>query len=285
MKKVWHLVLFLFLINSVFAGFEPSARGGKAAGMAFGSVASADFWGVFNNQAAMAWESKYRVGAFFENRYFVREMCTRGLGVTIPASRDDVFGFAFSQYGYSAYNESKVGLSYAKVFANRVAAGLQFDYLHTASTLEGLSKGVFTFEFGLQSKINRKLMIGFYVFNPIHSQLTDYNDYTEYVPVVLRFGLSYRFSDKFSMLAETEKDLQHDAIIRFGGEYLLNERFYITGGVSTGVVLYAFGFGAKWNGFNFDIASSFHQVLGITPSVSMHYAFPNLLRKKSTPSL
>jgi hypothetical protein len=285
MKKIYLFILILFLLSSSKAGFDPTARGGKAAGMAFGSVASTDFWSVFNNQAASAWNAKYSVGAFFENKFSLKEMSTRGIGITIPVSTKDVFGLNFTQYGYSAYNESKLGFSYAKSFADKVAAGLQFDYLRTASNLDGLSSGVFTFEFGLQSKINRKLMIGFYAFNPIHSQLSNYNDYTEYIPVVLKFGLNYHFSDKFSILAETEKDLQHDAILRFGGEYLLNERFYVTGGMSTGVIQYSIGFGAKWNGFTFDIASSYHLVLGVTPTVSLYYTFPKLLRKKSTASI
>jgi hypothetical protein len=285
MKKAYILLFLLFLIVSVKAGFDPSARGGRAAGLAYGSATSTDFWSVFNNQAAMSWDAKFGAGVFFENRYFVKEMSTRGIGLTLPASKNDAFGLSFSQYGYSAYNETKVGLSYSKSFANKVAAGLQFDYLKTASNNEGGSKGVFTFEFGIQSKINKKLMIGLYAFNPIHTILSDYNGYSEYVPVVLRFGLSYRFSDKFLLQVETEKDLHFDPIIRVGGEYQLNEKFFVRGGLSTGVVQYSIGFGTKWNGFSFDIASSYHQILGVTPLISLHYDFSNIFHKKSVPSL
>lgn len=284
MKKIYFLLTLLSISTLVQAGFDPSARGGRSAGMAFNSATSTDFWGVFNNQASMAWDAKLAAGVFFENKFSVSEMNTRGFGLMLPATRHDAFGLTFSQYGYSAYNETKVGLSYAKAFADKVAAGIQFDYLRTASSLENGSKGVFTFEFGLQSKVSRKMMIGFYAFNPIHSVLSDYNGYTEYVPVVMRFGLSYQFSDKFTLETEIEKDLHHDAIIRIAGDYKLNDLFYVRGGLSTGVVQYAFGIGTKWKGFSFDISSAYHQVLGVSPAISLSYDFSKLLPKKSETS-
>jgi len=285
MKKIY---IILFVLNSSIlaqAGFDPSSRGGRSAGMGYNSVVSNEFWSVFNNQAAMAWNAKLSAGVFFENRFSLKEMNTRGMGIVIPASKYDAFGLTYSQYGYSAYNETKIGLSYAKSFARKVAAGIQFDYLRTASSIENGSKGVFTFEFGLQSKVSKKMLIGFYAFNPIHSLLSDYNGYTEYVPVVIRFGLAYQFSEKFILESEIEKDLHHDAIIRIGGDYKINETFFIRGGLSTGVVLYSFGVGTKWHGLTFDIASSYHQVLGISPSVSLNYDFSTLYSKKSTSSL
>jgi len=285
MKKIYFLLSILFITTLAKAGFDPAARGGRSAGMAFSSVTATDFWGVFNNQAAMAWDAKLSAGAFFENKFFVPEMNTRGFGLVLPATKHDAFGLTFSQYGYSAYNETKVGLSYAKAFAKKVAVGIQFDYLRTASSLENGSKGVFTFEFGLQSKVSRKMTIGFYAFNPIHSVLSDYNGYTEYVPVVMRFGVSYQFSDKFTLETEIEKDLQNDAIIRIAGDYKLNDMFYVRGGLSTGVVQYSFGIGTKWKGFSFDISSAYHQVLGVSPAVSLHYDFSKLVSKKSESSL
>lgn len=283
MKRVYFLILFFIVTLEVNAGFDPTAKGGRSASMAYNSVTSNDFWSVFNNQAGMAWDAKLAVGAFFENRYFVKEMSTRGLGITIPVAKNDVFGLSFSQYGYSAYNETKVGISYAKVFANRVAAGLQMDYLRVASTTENGTKGIFTFEAGLQSKVSKKMTIGVFAFNPIHTILSDYNGYNEYVPVVLKFGLSYKFSEKFTLLSEAEKDLHFDPILRVGGDFKLNDHFFIRGGMSTGVVQYSIGVGTVWNGFTFDIASSFHQVLGVTPTVSLNYNFK--MTKKSTSSL
>lgn len=282
MRKYYTFLSLLLFFLTTQAGFDPYARGGRAASMANGSVTATDFFCVFNNQAAMAWHPKTSAGLFFENRFLLKEMNTRGFGFTLPVSSSDVFGLSFSQYGYSAYNESKIGLSFAKVFAKKVSAGLQLDYLYTASTAENGSKGAFTFEFGLQSKVSKKMMIGFYAFNPVHSVLSDYNGYTEYVPVVLRFGIAYQFSEKFVLEVETDKDLHYDAILRMGCDYKINDKFFVRGGLSTGVVLYSIGVGAKWNRFTFDIASSFHQVLGVTPAVSLSYNFPKFVEKSAS---
>ncbi len=283
MNKLFSFTIFLLLSTNVLGGFDPTAKGGHSASMAYNSVTSNDFWSVFNNPSGMAWNPKFAAGAFFDNRYLVKELSTRGFGVTIPIANNDVFGLSFSQYGYSAYSETKLGLSFAKVFANKVAAGLQMDYLRVASTAENGNHGAFTFEAGLQSKVNNKMSVGVFVFNPIHTILSDYNGYVEYIPVVLKFGLSYRFSDKFSLLTEIEKDLHYKPIFRIGGDYMLHENFFVRGGMSTGVVLYSIGVGAKWKGFVFDVASSFHQVLGVTPTFSVCYNFAKI--KKSISSL
>lgn len=275
MKKIVGCLLFAILLstNLTFASHDPTARGARSLALGGSSVAINDFWSVFNNSACNAFTRKITVGAYFENRYLLKELSYRGLGVIIPTTEKDAFGLNVQQFGYSQYMESKVGLSYSKKFSESFAAGLQFDYLNT-KVGEGIgSKNLFTFEIGLYSKLNKQLSLGFTAFNPARTKFSDYNDYNEYVPIVLKLGARYDFSDNLFVISEIEKDILNDPILRLGIDYKLSEMFFVRGGISTGVVAYSFGMGMHVKNFSFDIATSVHQVLGASPQVSLQYTF------------
>ncbi len=267
------LILFVFSNKLAVASHDPTFRGARSSALGGSSVALNDFWGVFNNSAVNAYTRKISAGAYFENRYLLKELSYRGLGLIIPVAEKDAFGLNVQQFGYSQYMESKVGLSYSKKFSESFAAGLQFDYLNT-SIGEGLgNKSLFTFEFGLYSKFNKNLSVGFTAFNPARVKLSDYNDYNEYVPVVFKLGVRYDFSENLLVITEVEKDILNSPILRVGIDYKLSDMFFVRGGVSTGVVAYSFGMGINVKNFKFDIATSVHQVLGASPQVSLQYTF------------
>jgi hypothetical protein len=262
-----------------FSAHDPVSKGAKSAAMGGASVASNDFWGVFNNPAVNSYIRDISAGVYFENRYMLKELSYRGLGVLLPVAQHDAFALNVQQFGYAQFQESKVGLAYSKKFGESFAAGLQFDYLNTFIG-EGLgSKHSYTFEFGLYSKFNKKLSLGFLAFNPARMKLTDYNGYVDYIPVVLKLGARYAFSERVSAISEVEKDIYRDAVMRLGIDYKLSEILYFRGGLSTGVVAYSFGMGVHYNNFMFDISTSVHQVLGPSPQVSLMYSFGSKLNK------
>lgn len=274
MKRIFFTLLFTLLSCSViFAAHDPVSRGAKAAAMGGASVANVDFWGVFNNPAVNAYIRDISAGAYFENRYLLKELSYRGLGVVLPVAQNDAFALNVQQFGYAQYLESKVGLAYSKKFGESFSAGLQFDYLNTFIG-EGIgNKHSFTFEFGLFSRFNKKLSLGFMAFNPARMKLSDYNGYNDYIPVILKLGARYEFSERISAISEVEKDIYRDFVMRFGLDYKLTDFLYVRGGLSTGVVAYSFGVGLDYNNIKFDISTSVHQILGPSPQISLMYSF------------
>lgn len=282
MKRILFALLFTLLSYSmVFAAQDPISRGAKAAAMGGVSVANVDFWGVFNNPAVNAYIRDISAGAYFENRYLLKELSYRGLGVVLPVAQNDAFALNVQQFGYAQYLESKIGLAYSKKFGESFSAGLQFDYLNTFIG-EGIgNKHSFTFEFGLFSRFNKKLSLGFMAYNPARMKLTDYNGYNDYIPVILKLGARYEFSDRISAISEVEKDIYRDFVLRFGLDYKLSDFLYFRGGLSTGVVAYSFGVGVHYNNIKFDISTSVHQVLGPSPQISLMYTFNKKAHSKS----
>lgn len=264
------ILIILFSLNCR-AGGEILPTGSRQAGMGRVSVAITDFWNSQNNQAGIALMDKISAGVYYESRFSLNQLSSKSAAVVVPTGIG-VLGATFNYFGYSLYNEMKVGLVYARSFSPYFRMGVQLDYLQTSLGNEYGSKGNITFEIGVQSDITENLTIGAWVFNPIQVRLADYAD--ERIPAVFRFGIAWHFSDHFFATVEAEKNTAFRPIIIRGGlEYGIKDRFFLRTGFSSGQEIFSMGFGFKIKILRFDISAVMHQSLGFSPQAAMIFQF------------
>lgn len=268
------LVLFLFPVCAV--AFEGAGiTGSRSAAMGRVSVSLTDFWSIQNNPAGMAMQEQIAAGVYYENRFLVPELSLKSAALIVPANFG-VLGLSFNQFGYSLYNENKLGLAYARSFGPLLRIGLQLDYLSTRFGGGYEGKDNVTFELGVQSEISEKVILGAFIFNPVKARLSDYTD--ERLPVIMRFGLTYLMSDKLIGIAEVEKNFDLDPSLRFGMEYAITETFYARAGLATNPGLFTFGAGLVLQNLHLDISASMHQVLGVSAQAGLIYRFGKLIK-------
>lgn len=270
MTRIYALFLVFFVFSSARAGNENNLLGARSSGMGNASVSLSDAWSANQNQAGLGFVRDISAGAFYENRFMLKEISVKGGVVALPV-KGGTFGLAISNFGYSLYSENKYSLSFAKSFGDKLSAGVAIDYL-TTKIAEGYgSKGVLAGEFGIQAKPLKGLTLGAHVFNPTRTKISSYDD--ERLPTVFRFGGDYNFSDLVTVAVETEKDLAEKAIFKAGLEYKPVKELYLRVGVGTNPTLTSFGFGINLNNFKIDIAANYHQTLGISPQLGLTYVF------------
>lgn len=245
--------------------------GARAAALSNAVVSQQDVWSVHHNQAGMAFLEDPEVGISYESRFALRELATKGLVAALP-TKFGTFGLNVSQFGYSQYNETKLGVGYARKLAEHVSAGVQLNYL-MVSFAEGPygNRGVLNAELGLQAELTEELTLGAHIFNPTNAKIADYDD--ERLPVIVRIGADYRFSEKFFTSVEVQKDIDREAQFRVGLEYQVAEIFFLRGGIGTEPFQSSFGFGMLYKDLKLDIATAYHNVLGYSPQASLGYAF------------
>lgn len=245
--------------------------GSRQAGMGRTSVAITDFWNCQNNQAGIALLDKTSAGLYYESRFTLNQLSSKSAAVLVPTGIG-VLGATFNYFGYSLYNEMKIGLVYARAFSPYFRIGVQLDYLQTSLGMDYGSKGNVTFELGVQSDITESLTLGAWVYNPIQVKLADYDD--ERIPAIFRFGLAWHFSDHFFATMEAEKNTSfHPIIIRGGLEYGFKDRFFLRTGFSTQQEIFSMGFGFKIKILRFDISAAMHEALGFSPQASLIFQF------------
>lgn len=266
-------ILFLFIALSslyCFGGNDNVPVGGRAAGMGTSSVMLTDFWSSNVNQAGLAFYKTTAAGLYYENRFLVKELSLKGLAFVLP-TKSGTLGVNYSYFGYSLFNQNKVGVSYSMAFGKNFAVGVQLDWMsiHLGETYG--TKNALTFEVGMLGNISEHLKAGVHIFNPTNTKLSDYQN--ERIPTVINAGLAYDFSGKVLVCAEAEKNIYEKTNIKAGVEYHFVQMAYLRAGISTQPSLATFGLGLDFKNFKFDLAGSIHQQLGFSPQMSLVYQF------------
>ncbi len=254
----------------VQASNENDPVGARAAGMGNAALGFRDIWSIYHNQAGLAHVDGFTAGAFYENRFLVRGMSFQGFAAANPLGENGVVGLAYSGFGFSVYQEHNVGAAYAIKLAKNLSAGVRMNYHSTriAADNYGQTSNI-TAELGVQMQVSKNVMVSSHLYNPFRAQLNDFND--ERLPTILRLGAAYQIADDLVAALEVEKDIEQQASFRAGVEYQVLDVLYLRAGTSTEPTLFSFGLGVEFSNFRFDVASTYHSLLGYSPQVSLTY--------------
>ncbi len=262
-------LLFLLGFGTILSAQNGVPPYAGARGIAMGD-ASVNFQGIsaaFSNQAGLAYLDGMGFTIGTERRFFTSEISSFSAAFAYPTGNAGTFGLSANYFGYSGYNETRIGLAYARKLGEKVALGAQFDYLGFSIPEYG-NKAVFTFELGVQAQLTEDFRIGAHIFSPVRQEIVP----DEKVPTVFKLGAAYSPNEKLIISGEVEKDIDLDFSFKAGVEYYLIDILCLRAGVSTEPLQNAFGLGLRLkNGLLLDIASAYHYDLGFTPAVNFSY--------------
>jgi hypothetical protein len=254
------------------AGNENFQLGARSAALGGTSACLSDIWAVGNNQAGLGYLKNITLGAYYDNKFLLKDLNTGAAAVAFPIKKMGVLAVSYVQTGSKLYKESKYGFAYARAFGENISIGIQLNYQRVFIG-EGYNqrKGFFTGEVGLQAKVLKNLTLGAHVYNPTLTKMTDYNN--ERIPVIFKLGLLYRFSEKVFIAVEGEKDLDYKPYLKFGIEYAPVKQVFIRTGISTNPFQNGIGVGLKFGGLKIDVSSTIHPQLGVSPQMGLSYLF------------
>ncbi|MGH1339516.1 MAG: hypothetical protein ACRBFS_25590 [Aureispira sp.] len=254
--------LGLFAQNGI-----PQNAGARGAALSNAALTFTDINSIFTNQAGLGYLEQVSFTAYGERRFlFANGLNSFLVGAALPHKKIGTVGLSLHYFGYGQYNEQKIGLSYAKKLFKRFSIGAQFNYLATRIGEYGTAHNI-TFELGILSKVTEHFHLAAHAFSPIRVEMPN----GDVIPSIFKVGGAYIPSKQLRLTAEVEKDLERPLNGRFGIEYHPLPVLYLRAGVSTTPVMASFGLGLHLNALRIDIASSYHQVLGFTPSLSLSY--------------
>jgi len=268
MRRLVFLLPIFFSISIFAQNGATNSTGARSKGVADASVAFTGINSIFNNQAGLAELDNMSFLLSAEQRYLLNDLNNFGFGFAMPTNSGS-FGVSVHYFGFEDFNQSKIGLTYARKLMDKLSVGIQFDMLSTQISEYG-NKNLFTFEIGVQSELIENLLLGFHLYNPVKLEIIE----EEYLPTILRAGATYTASKKLMLHAELEKDFDFPFIFKGGVEYELTDDLWLRVGIQTNPTALSFGLGYQMkNGLRFDLASNYHQELGFTPSVAVGFYF------------
>ena len=268
---VFHLVILLMfsaLVTNAQEIFQPSAR---YQALANTSVALADCWSVFGNQAGLAGISKSEVGGSFQNRFLVSELSSRA-GLFVLPVQSSVFAVSLYQFGKLSFRHEKFGIAYARRIFPQLNFGLQFSYYRLFFSEDNRFAGSYGVELGAQYLIAKKLVLGIHLLNPFQTRIATSPGSFKYQSGI-NIGGFYHLSESFSLSSEIENGFNNHITVKSGIEYNLLDKLYLRAGVYGKPYQLSAGIGFQVKKLTIDMADSYHEYLGSSPSVSFQYQF------------
>ena len=215
------------------------------------------------NQAALAQIKNGSAGVYGERRFLLKETNFFSAVVTLPTKQGN-FGIQADYFGFKNYNESQIGLAYAKNLGSKLDVGIKFNYYGFRIPVYGNSSAI-NFELGAIAHLSEKLHAGIHVYNPVAGKLS--NTDNEKLSSIYKFGIGYEASDKFFVSSEIIKEENQPVNVNIGFQYNLMKQFYLRGGTSTETANSYAGAGVGWKIFRLDVTANYHQPLGFTPGL------------------
>jgi len=270
------LPTFILVTWAVFTATESKSQdvfwsGSRSQALADASVGLSDSWSVFGNQAGLAGIDRPVVGGSFQNRFLVHELSTRA-GLFVWPVQSSVFAISLSQFGQIPFRQEKFGLAYARRLSSQLNFGLQFNCYRLFLSEENRSVSSYGAEIGVQYLFTERLVVGFHIVNPYRTGVK-LNSGTYKYPSRLRIGSFYRLSDLFCLTTELENDFDDHFILKTGIEYNILEKLFVRTGVSGKPYQLSGGIGFHVKKLTLDLATTYNQYLGNSPSVSFQYQF------------
>jgi len=222
---------------------------------------------IYTNPAGLVSIDNFALDVGYNRRYNLKELSTVSLGGAKKIG-SGVFGISVSRYGYSAYSESKIGISYARKLFSNLSIGGGFDMINYSIGQYG-STNAFTFEMGLQSNLNKNLSIGAYVFSPGVVSISDDKE----LPSRYSMGMKYKTSKKSDIYIDISKTINRNPEFKFAVDYKMVEAFSIR--VGGNVTQESLHFGPAYtmkNGVTIVGGYSFDNRLGHSAGMSLSYS-------------
>jgi hypothetical protein len=263
LHKIPVSVFFIFLSFAASGGslYSPSAGAGEA-GMGYACIMKNGFWTSFHNQALLADNNSFSFGFNYENRFSIKELGTRSVGMTMPAGKASL-GIIYSYFGYTDYKREMTGLACGMRLSEKISAGVQVDYFSARTSGEYTNNQFVTCDAGLLVTPSENIRIGIHLFNPIPNSLRKIC-----LPTTLRVGAGKDLSKILFAGVEAEMSSGSKLIIRTGFEYEAVKKLRLRGGFSSNYNSFCFGLGYLEKIAQIDIGFATHEKLGITSSVS-----------------
>jgi hypothetical protein len=262
------LLLFFFSLANGQTVRRPVAA--LYTGLGAYSLTHADVFSFTNNQATLAQIKNASAGVYGERRFLLEELSLYQLAVAVPTGSGN-FGLKAGYYGFSDYNETQIGLAYARKLGQKADVGVQFNYNGIRISSYGNASAV-NFEIGTVLHLTDRLHAGVHAYNPIGGKFGKNAD--DKLASVYSFGAGYEASEKFFVSAEIEKEENQPVNVNAGLQYKFLPQLMARGGIATNTSMLYAGVGLYLKKFRLDVTASHHPQLGVTPGLLLLYDLP-----------
>jgi hypothetical protein len=266
LRKIYPLIIIFFLSNTGLRA--QSLRRPIAAsyiGLGAYSINHVDAFSFSSNQASLARIKSATVGVYGEKRFLLNAINMYSAVVALPTKQGNL-GIEIDYFGFKNYNESQVGVAYARSLGSLLDIGIKFNYYSFRIPAYQNSSAI-NFEIGAIAHLTSKLHAGIHFYNPAGGNLSKTNN--EKLGSIYKFGIGYEASENFLISAEIVKQEDLPVNVNAGVQYNFLKQFFARVGIASENESPYAGAGVSWNNIRLDISAGYHPQLGFSPGLML----------------
>ena len=269
--KIYFSIFSFFIYTNSFSQALRRPISARYIGLGAYSINHVDAFSFTANQAALAQVKSGAAGAYGENR-FLLSAANMFTAVVVLPTQEGNFGLQTDYFGFANYNESQLGIAYARSLGSKLDLGIKFNYY--GFKIPGYANATtINFEIGAIAHLTDKLHTGIHVYNPVGGKLSKQDD--EKLSSAYTFGMGYEASDNFFVSSEIVKEENLPVNVNIGLQYNFKKQFFVRAGIATETTNTYAGAGISWKNFRLDVNGSYHPQLGFTPGLLLIINFKN----------
>ena len=234
------------------------------------SIKHTDVFSFTANAASLAQLQQAAAGVYGERRFLQEGLNNYTAVIGLP-TRSGNFGLKAVYAGSTDYNETQIGLAYARKLGNKMDVGAKFNYNGIRISNGYGSASAVSFEAATVLHLTEKLHTGIHINNPVGGKFG--KNQQEKLPSVYTIGIGYDASDKFFIGTEIQKEEDLPVNVNASLQYKFLPQLLARAGVSTATSSVWLGIGLQLQNFRVDLTSSYHQQLGLTPGLLLLFNF------------
>ena len=263
--KIYALFIFILLNQHLPAQSLRRPIAASYIGLGAYSINHIDVFSFSSNQAALAQIKNPAIGVYGERRFLLDATNMYSAVFAFPTKQGN-FGVQVDYFGFKNYNESQIGLAYARSLGSRLDIGVKFNYYSFRIPAYQHSSAV-NFEIGAIAHLTSKLNAGIHFYNPVGGHLSKTNN--EKLGSIYKFGVGYEASESFLVSAEIVKQEDLPVNVNAGVQYNFLKQFFAKVGIASENESPYAGAGVSWNNMRLDMSVSYHPQLGLSPGLML----------------
>ena len=272
MVKNCFLQAGIVLLLPVAGHSQPLGRPLQNAYAGFGaySIRHADLLSGSSNPVAMAGLQQPAAAVLAERVYLLPELNQFTLAAGMPL-KGGYAGIRANYFGSGLYQETALGVSYARHLGPKADAALRFNYQSLKISNGYGTAGAWGVEAGLLLHVTDHLHAGFHISNPYGGY---FGKTGEKLAAQYAVGLGYDASEKFFSSAVISKEENRPVNVTAGIEYRFIPAVFVRAGIVAATSGGWLGLGYSLASFRLDVMAAWHPQLGITPGLGLLFQPP-----------
>ena len=151
------------------------------------STGHADAFSISSNKTALAQIRNLVIGVYGEKRILLNAANMYSSIIALPSAKGN-FALQIDYFGFKNYNESQVGLAYARSLGSNIDIGIKFNY-YSFQIPNYQSSSTFNFEIVAIVHFSEELHAGIHFYNPVGGILSKTEN--EKLSSIYTLGLGY----------------------------------------------------------------------------------------------